>query len=166
MGDVWVINASPIITLAKAGYLNLLERQNERAVVPAEVVEEVLAGPAADPARLAIEAGWGERIAPAVVPPNILEWGLGRGESAVLALAARDHATAVLDDAQARRCARVLGVRLVGTLGVVIRAKQEWRIASAAHVLRLLVAAGLRVDNDVILRVLKDIVDEAWSVRP
>ena len=149
MADIWVMNASPIITLAKAGRLNLLERQSERVVVPAEVADEVLAGPANDPARQALEAGWGERATPATVPPSILEWGLGRGESAVLALALRDQATAVVDDGQARRCARVLGVRLLGTLGIVIRAKQERRIESAADVLRSLIAAGLRLETEL-----------------
>lgn len=162
MADTWVLNASPIITLAKAGYLNLLEHRARRLLVPAEVAEEVLAGPATDPARRAIEAGWGERAVAAVVPQNILEWGLGRGESAVLALAVREQGTAVVDDGQARRCARVLGVGLVGTLGVVVRAKQEGRIPSAGDVLGLLVAAGFRVDAEMAARVLKDLVDEEW----
>jgi len=60
LSDLWVVDASPIITLAKAGYLQLLE-QLASVLVPEAVAREIEAGPAADPARKALQSGWGCR---------------------------------------------------------------------------------------------------------
>lgn len=91
------------------------------------------------------------------------EWGLGSGESAVLAVALRERGTALLDDAEARRCARVLGIPVLGTLGLVIRAKREGRIRSAAELLRRMIGAGFRLRDDVVDRALRDLAAEDWG---
>ena len=44
--DRWVINASPLICLAKAGYLDLIFKLPDELVVPSAVVEEIRAGQA------------------------------------------------------------------------------------------------------------------------
>lgn len=109
MSELWVVNASPIITLAKAGYLHLLSDLAPEFQVPEVVARELLAGRPEDPARQALESGWGPRAPVGSIPAQILEWGLGQGESAVLTVAKeRTQSVAVLDDAAARRCARTL----------------------------------------------------------
>ena len=45
-----VLNASPLIVLARAGYLDLVPKLVSSAVVPRAVATEVIAGPAEDPA--------------------------------------------------------------------------------------------------------------------
>lgn len=163
MPDRWVVNASPVITLAKAGHLALFTLLATEVLLPEAVVTELLDGPVADPARQAVEGGWGTRVRVPTVPVPVLEWGLGLGETAVLAVAlARGDCTAILDDAEGRRCARTLGVPVMGTLGVVVRAKQHGRIASAAEVVRALRAAGLYIDDALITTILRDGAGEVW----
>lgn len=125
MSEVWVANASPVIVLAKVGYLELLRKLPEELLLPEAVVTEILAGPSSDPARQALENGWGLRASPKAIPSKLLEWGLGAGETAVLALTL-EHSpcTAVLDDAAARLCAKASKIPVLGTLGVVLRAKK------------------------------------------
>jgi predicted nucleic acid-binding protein len=130
--------------------------------VPAEVAAEILAGPPHDPARRALESGWGERLPAVEVPAIVLEWGLGRGESAVLTVALRDGTTALVDDGEARRCARALGVQVMGTLGLVVRAKRAGQIESAGEVLRAMTRAGFRLRNDVIAQALRELAGEEW----
>lgn len=96
------------------------------------------------------------------VPESIAEWGLGKGESAVLALALALEATAVLDDRSARRCASALGVPVIGTFGVIIRAKKRGLIAAAQPVIRSVIDAGLYYDDQSI-RTLLSSVGERWS---
>jgi predicted nucleic acid-binding protein len=74
----------------------------------------------------------------------------------------RSPATAILDDAAARTCARALGVEVVGTLGVVLRAKRKAVIPSAADVLKALRAAGLRLDDKVV-RLALEAIGETWE---
>lgn len=162
MSEVWVANASPVIVLAKVGYLELLRKLPEELLLPEAVVTEILAGPSSDPARQALENGWGLRAAPKVIPHELLEWRLGAGETAVLALALeRSPCTAVLDDAAARVCAKASKVPVLSTLGVVLRAKKRALIPRADEVLKTLHGAGLHLDDRTI-RLALNRIGETW----
>ena len=163
MSDTWVVNASPVIALAKVGRLHLFEDLCRELLVPEAVVAEILAGPPTDPARRAIEGGWGTAVAANRISPELLEWGLGTGETAVLAVAMeRRPATAVLDDAAARTCAKALGIEVIGTLGAILRARRRSMISSAADVIKELLVAGIRLDHNLIRTALEG-VGEAWQ---
>lgn len=111
----------------------------------------------------AVEQGFGGRPVAVAPDPEVLEWGLGPGESAVLSYARRQHARAVVDDGEARAAARVLGVRVIGTLGVVVLGRLESRIESASVVLRALRDAGLYLDDVLLQWVLAETVGETWD---
>jgi predicted nucleic acid-binding protein len=160
--EVWVVNASPIISLGWIRRLDILAGAH-KLLLPEAVVTEVLAGPPSDYARLALEQGWGPNRVAVAVTSDILEWGLGAGESAVLALARCENATAILDDAEARACARTLGVPLMGTLGVILRAKIEGRIPSAGAVVTALRTAGFWLDRVVARDALRRAAGEEWD---
>jgi predicted nucleic acid-binding protein len=158
-----VVNASPLIVLAKAGAVELLGRPGGQVIVPQDVAREILAGPPADPARRLMESGWGERAVAPAVPASVVEWGLGAGESAVLALALADRGVvAILDDAEARACARTHGLRMLGTLGVILVAKQEGRVRSAAEIIRAIRDAGFRISDALVTTILRDMAGEEW----
>jgi predicted nucleic acid-binding protein len=163
LSETWVVNSSPIITLAKAGFLQLLDQLAPTLLVPEAVVSEILAGPPSDPARRVLESGWGHRVSPREIPGQIIEWGLGSGESAVLALSSEDSSrVAVVDDAAARKCARALNVPVIGTLAVVLQAKQANLIPSASRVLIALRNAGLRLDDKTLREALGRGAGEIW----
>lgn len=165
MSETWILNASPVITMAKAGYLHLFEQLAAKLLIPEPVAREILAAPLSDPARKALESGWGERVSPREMPSAVLEWGLGSGESGVLALSLEiPECTVVLDDAAARRCARALRVPLIGTLGAILRAKRAGLITSAAQAVLALRAAGLRLDDEVIRTSLQRAAGETWPI--
>jgi hypothetical protein len=71
-------------------------------------------------------------LSPPPVPEQILGWGLGPGESSVLALAyANRGMEAIIDDLAGRRCASLLGIPVRGTLGIVLAAKKRGFIPQA-----------------------------------
>jgi hypothetical protein len=73
---------------------------------------------------------------------------LGGGETAVLALALEASAAVViLDDALARRHAEVLGLRLTGTLGVLLDAKRAGLVSAVAPLINELQALGFRLSD-------------------
>jgi predicted nucleic acid-binding protein len=97
------------------------------------------------------------------IPTAVLEKGLGEGEAAVIARTLEEgRRTAVLDDTQGQKYARALGLPLIGTLGLVQRAKRLGRITSAAKVLRDLQEAGLHLDQQTITVALQHIAGEEW----
>ena len=162
MAERWVVNASPLISLARIGCADWFEKLADEVVVPRAVVREVEAGPQ-DAARHYLAEEHLTVVAAPVIPPEIASWDLGDGETAVLALVAADSSwTAVLDDLPARRCADALGLLVRGTLGVVVLARQAGLTDCAADVLRALRAGGFRLHDAVIRTVLREAVGEDW----
>ena len=163
MPERWVVNASPLIVLAKIDKLDLLTHLADELLVPQAVVDEINAGPEVDAAR-AFLASSPLPVVEVSAHPIILGWDLGSGETAVLSYAF-DHPEwkVVIDDGAARRCARSLGVSMIGTLGVILKARQSGLIPAAAPLLRALQAHGFRLDDRVIRAALMATVGEEWE---
>lgn len=144
-----VLNASPIICLAKAGLLNEVLSMAQEVAVPQTVADEILAVDDDRDAAVrwmrteSAQCALREVGAPA---PFVLAWDLGAGESAVLtAVAGSLGSVAVLDDLAARRCALALGIDVTGTLGLLLMAKRAGAIVSLRRALDAVTAAGLFV---------------------
>jgi predicted nucleic acid-binding protein len=148
----WVVNASPLIMLASIDRLSFLESLCADMVVPFAVAQEVHAGTMKDEAQQWLE-GEGQDFILQVqeLDPTILAWGLGAGESEVLAWAMHNLGyEAILDDRAARNCAVTLDIPVRGTLGVVLLAKREGLIARVRPVFDELLDAGLRIAPSVL----------------
>jgi len=158
----WVVNASPLILLGKAGAVELLASQAEVVVVPAEVAGEVTVRVDGILLLETLRDNPKFRIAAAVAtPPELLAWDLGAGETSVLTHAIRTGAErVVLDDLEARRCAKAFGVKTIGTLGLVGRAKRLGLIALAAPVIARLRQTGLYASDALVARVLAEVGEE------
>lgn len=152
MSNKWVVNASPLILLAKIGQTNLLAKLTEELVVPAAVVAEIEQGPVADPARLWVRGEGSKWVQPdANLRPEIAAWDLGAGETAVLNWAlGRPQFEAIIDDRAARKCAQVQGILCRGTLGVVLAAKKRGIIPAAKPFCEQLLQAGMLIDTSLV----------------
>jgi predicted nucleic acid-binding protein len=159
----WVVNASPLIALAKVDRLDLLLAPSRTLVVPEAVAHEIQVGPTGDPASVALAKGFGGEPVPAELSHEISPWGLGRGESAVLCLAQKRGATAIIDDRDARRAAKAMGIPLLGTLGVILRARAEGRVDSASEILKALQRNGLRLNHELVATALRTAFGENWE---
>jgi len=154
MSERPVVNASPLVTLARVGRLDLLRLLGPRVVVPAQVAGEVRVH-SDEAARALDEESWIEQVPAVAVGEAIAAWDLGPGESAVLAWAVAHPGTlAVIDDYAARKCAEVIGVAVKGTLGLVLLAKTGGRIPAARQVIDDLRRAGLYLSDDIVARAL------------
>lgn len=163
MPEHWVVNASPLILLAKIEHVHLLEELADQVIVPEAVLAEVNNGPIRDPARRFLAAR-PLQIVPVAPHPMIAAWDLGEGEAGVLGYATRHPGwKAIIDDGAARRCARALGIPHLGTLGVILRARQSGLIAAAVPLLRALRIEGIRLDDAVIRAALAATSDETWE---
>lgn len=157
-----IVDASPLIGLAKVGQLSLLTAGGRVVIITDTVAQEVQAGEVGDPARMALAAGWGHREADVATPPALRAWRLDAGEESTLALALLRGAVAVLDDGDGRRAARALGILHTGTAGVVAEGKRLGLIPSAGAVLLSLRATGVYLPPDPLLSALLATVSETW----
>lgn len=149
MAEPPVADSSPLIVLARAGLIELLRVAGDEVLVPEAVAVEVRRRGPSDPTLKALASHpWLRIVAVGTVPPVIVAWDLGAGESAVLAWA-RSHpgCQAILDDEAARRCAASLSVPVKGTLGVVLLAKRRGVVAKARPVLEKIMQAGLYLSD-------------------
>jgi len=134
-----------------------------RIIVPDAVWTEIAAGGTGDTAASALPSRtWAQRQA--VEPsPRVLNWSLGPGETAVISDALKHPGMrAMLDDRDASRCARTLGVQTLGTGGTLVLAKRRGLLPSVGDALQRLRDAGLWIDEDVV-RLLRTKADERLS---
>jgi predicted nucleic acid-binding protein len=153
--DAWVINASPIILYARIGRLDVIERLAPRVIVPATVVEEIKAGIRKD--RTAKDAAaWALRYQqPDISIPSSLErWNLGQGESQVISFCLQGERWAVLDDRMARSCISAHGLRMIGSLGMIFRARNLGLIDAARPWVYKLKDEGLYVEVSLVEKAL------------
>ncbi len=144
-----VFDASPLVFFDVLGYASLLPELH-RVLVPPTVIE-LVALPGEPGSGLPAEE-WVERRAPRAETLRKVEGEMteGRGEKEAIALALDLSALIVLDDKRARSYARRVGVRLTGTLGVLLRL-HRMGLASRdlKEDLRLLEGADMRITPDL-----------------
>lgn len=81
---------------------------------------------------------------------------LGPGESTVLSLAQeRQDVVCVLDDRAARTAARALGIRVTGTLGLLMKSKTDGTIEALGPWLEQALLCGLYLDKATVSRALR-----------
>jgi predicted nucleic acid-binding protein len=85
VAETWIVNASPLISLDRAGAIHLLAQVGREIVIPSAVITEV--GRGAKPLTTA-QLGPHKIVAVAAIHPLVAAWDLGFGESEVLSLAA------------------------------------------------------------------------------
>ena len=144
-----VSNTSPISELAKIGRLDILQSLFETIVIPDEVRIELHRHPRRP---LISPLAWiiSEAVDPNSVRALRQKTGLGSGESAAIVLAIKQNADLLLlDDLDARRYAYSLSLPLVGTVGVLLRAKSVGVIHALHPILDLLRNAGARISDSL-----------------
>jgi predicted nucleic acid-binding protein len=152
VAELSVVDASPVICLAGAGLLHLLQMEGPRVVLPRVVAEEVTRGARGSEVAEALKArSWIGLVDCPPPPAEVLAWDLGADEAAVLTWAnLHPGAVAILDDREARRCAKALGIPLHGTLGLALLARKRGLVPSARPIVDRLRSAGLYLSDGVV----------------
>ena len=151
--DRIVSNATPLIYLAKADKLILLQRVIKNVLIPEAVFQEVVAEGKRlgekDAFRVekAIAEGWLE--VKEVKKIISFQFALHSGEIEVISLAKEKGINAVLiDDTKARSAAEIVGLKPVGTLWIILQAVKNKII-----------------DFDECLSTLEDIIDSGFYLK-
>lgn len=138
-----VSDTSPLSALAKLDWLEWLRLRWERVAIPAAVWTELQQMDDAEAlGRLAAAMAAGWLATRAVIDTSAvlrLREFLDAGESEAIVLAGELHADAVMiDELDGRNAARNSGLAVTGTVGLLVWAKREGLIPSAAEAMRQL----------------------------
>lgn len=152
-----VVNATPVIGLALINRLDLLQHLYGEVLVPPSVRAEVLAGGPASPGFVELQRAEWILVTELQDPRRAdLLSDLDRGEAEVIALAQELNATLVIvDERLARRHARRLGLKLTGTLGVLLKAKERGLVTAVKPLIDQLQRGGFRLADFVITEALQ-----------
>lgn len=141
-----VADSGPLIALARLDLLALPARYFASVRVAVTVWEEITRSPKGDETERLVAALEGGLLVlvddPAEVSEAILQAGLDVGERNSIACALNMTATVLIDEKRGRRVAGALGLQVVGTLGLLLRAREEGVIPSLRANLEKLQASG------------------------
>lgn len=152
-----VVDASPIIGLAKAGALDLLRGLFGEISVTDAVQAEVLAGnglPGAAELEAAVEDGW-VRLVPNQTNPAFAH--LGEGEATTLTHAIAIDAGVVMDDRAGRRQAGAHQLDVIGTVGVLLAAKRLSLVDELRPLFDKLRQRGFHIAEDAVRAALDQV---------
>ena len=160
-----VSNSSVLISLSAIGQLDLLHKEfPEGVLIPRAVWQEVVAtGQGRSGARQVASASWIQIVE--ISDSNLaamLRADLDAGEAEALVLAREQQAaTALLDEKDARKVARKLGLSVLGTVGILIWAKRAGQIADLRSQLDVLQQEGkFRLSKALYLEALKTVGEQ------
>jgi len=147
-----VTNSTCLIALERVGQLGLLPRVFSSVFAPPAVQDE-LGGP--------IEWLTLKEVSDLAVV-TALRTQLDEGEAAAIALAMElGDVFVILDDKKARRVARQIGLNVIGTVGVLLRAKRQGIVPTIQPVLVALRQAGFRMTGELYAEALRLAGEEA-----
>ncbi len=148
-----VINTGPLLSLvAGLNDLKILADLYDEVHVPIEVGQEVLAG---GKSGMGIQqfndASWLIKCRSEQAITPLLANSLDRGEASVIQLALSENIrTVCIDEAVGRRVARLSGLNLTGSIGILLRAKQEGMLGNVGEVLLKMRNRGIWISDRVV----------------
>jgi len=155
-----ISNTTPLIGLASIGHFGLLHQLFGTIIIPKAVYDEaVIAGREKGGAKREIaSSNWVEVVSVGdQLAVEVLLDELDRGEAEVIVLAHEINADWVLmDEKKGRRKLTQLGIKKIGTVGILLKAKEACYIKSVMQNLTKLRENGFSISQYVVDRVLQE----------
>lgn len=150
-----VADSSALVALAVCDALPLLDRLFREVVVPPTVFQECTVS--GKPAAQVLNEYLRDKVAEVdLAAYAIAAVELGRGELEAMALCKRLEADRLLvDDRRARGIARVNGITVIGSVGVLLAAKDQGLVLAIRPLLETIRSAGIRLGEPVIKEALR-----------
>lgn len=153
-----VVNTSPWIALSLCGQTDLLKKLYENVLIPPAVRQEITVGGKSQVGVQELEAASWLGTVEIEDPSKVsLLHELDRGEAEVIIVAQEQRAAEVIiDEKVARMQARVLGLEVVGTLGLLLRAKKRGLIHEIAPLIDKMLQEGTYIHQDIVRGMLHE----------
>jgi predicted nucleic acid-binding protein len=157
---IFVSNTTPVISLLKIKHLFLLKELFGEIIIPTGVYEELTAKSLFQEEIRQI--GNCNFITTQKITNELAikiiekESGLDRGESEAIVLTEELHADVLLmDERKGRKIAKKLGLKITGTLGIIVEAKNRQLVQEVKPLLDSLISQNIRISH----RLYKEILD-------
>ncbi|CAA6804721.1 MAG: Unknown protein [uncultured Sulfurovum sp.] len=145
-------DSSALVALAVVNQLELLEKLYDRLYIPQAVFDEVtqIGKPQSDKLRKFLQSKVKR------VDLTLTQLGLGLGELEAITLYKKlDADVLLIDDNRAKKYASLNGVKVIGSLGVLIKAKEKGHIGKVKPLLEELQKSEVYISHKLIEKVLE-----------
>ena len=153
-----VVNTSPLIALSGISALTLLRDLYGEVMIPKAVYEEISAKPESLCKREVDRAADWIRVCPIqnILAKKLFQAKLHDGEVEAMILTQEQSADLlIIDDALAKRHAEYLGINVTGTLGVLVKARQQNLIPALSPLLEQLQRNHIYISAQLIRHCLR-----------
>ncbi len=157
--NIAVVNASPIIYLSSINQLSLLKKLFKEVYMPEAVKGEVMSGGEDDfgAKEIKTEKWIKTRKIKNKLAKEYLLTEIDGGEAEVIILAEELKAGAIImDDKLGRRIAKLRGIKVTGTLRILVAAKGKGLITEIKPLIERLKGIGFWISDDVYEAILKE----------
>ena len=151
--DIAVSDTSPLIALKHAGLLEKLSLLFQRIIVPPSVMRELSVKEKEyfqSLSFLSVEVPHDRRLV------LVLKTIVDEGEAEAITLALEKNSLLVIDDLKGRKVARRLGLKIIGTLGVLKTMKLKGIIREVKPFIERLREKGFYISDDLVNKLLSD----------
>jgi hypothetical protein len=142
MPEPIIIDTSSLIALERINLLQILCKIYKEVVIPESVIKEF--------GNLSLSCLSIRKVESNLLKLLITDLNLGKGEADVIALASQTGLKVIIDDLKARKVAENMGLKLTGTIGVLLKAERLGLIASAQEKVRELREKGFYVSEQLL----------------
>lgn len=145
MPELIIADTSVLIALEKIDLMNILCKIYKEILLPDAVVKEF--------GNINIGCHSVRKVESRLMTILMGDLNLGRGESEVIALAYETNCNALIDDLKARRAAENMGVKISGSIGVLLKAEKLGVIDSALNKVQELKDKGFHISNELLAEI-------------
>jgi predicted nucleic acid-binding protein len=155
-----ISDTTPIISLMKIDYLDILEKLYKNIIIPRAVYDELIINTDYDDEIDIIKRCTFLKVQDVEENLSVLllqkQLNLDKGESEAIVLANNINADLiVIDERKARKIAKDIGLNVTGTLGILVEAKQKELIKELKPLLDGLIDNNIRIDKKLYAEILK-----------
>lgn len=142
MLDPIIADTSALIALEKIDLLPILCKIYKEVVIPESVIKEF--------GNLTLPCLSIRKVESNLLKLLVIDLNLGKGEADAIALASQTGLRIIIDDSKARKVAENMGLKLTGTIGILLKAERLGLLSNAQKKVRELKDKGFYVSDELI----------------
>jgi predicted nucleic acid-binding protein len=142
MPEPMIADTSSLIALERIDLLQILCKIYKEVVIPESVIKEF--------GNLSLPCLSIRKVESNLLKLLITDLNLGKGEADVIGLASQTGLKVIIDDSKARKVAENMGLKVTGTIGVLMKAERLGLIASAQEKVKELREKGFYVSEELL----------------
>jgi predicted nucleic acid-binding protein len=142
MPEAVIVDTFSLIALEKINLLTILCEIYSEVVLPESIIKEF--------GNISLPCLSIRKVESSLSKLLMIDLNLGRGEAEVISLANKSGLKVIIDDSKARRVAENMGLKITGTIGVLIKAEKLGLMESAYNKAKELRGKGFYVSDELL----------------